>query len=325
MTGFLTASPDAYRRDELDTRPSLNSSVLKVLLGQSPAHARERHPRLTTTPEYDWPETNAMKIGSVAHAILLGVGARYVSFDPAQFLTKKGEPGKTLGSAEAKAAIEAARARGEIDIDKDTHRDAENVADRMLRAITEEYPLWQYGVSESVVLWQYRLNDGTFALCRAQLDRRIDACSCVGPTEYRIDADEVLHELVREGGEKHLHIFDCKFTGKSATDDWLDRTIAMDGWDIQDAFYSLGAASVQPLPVVFTFIVGETYPPYDTRFVTLPESWRSTAKQRVDIGVNRWAQCIDSGIWPGRPRRYEPKPPEWLAARWMFELVGAEE
>lgn len=323
MTDTRNVTREAYLRDELDTRPSLNSSVLRVLLNESPRHARDRHPRLTATPKYEWPETNAMKIGTVAHAMLLGAGARYESFNPADFLTKDGKPGTTLGTAEAKAAIAEAQARGCIVIDMNVRRDALSVTERMQAAILQDYPCWPSGESERVILWQYGLNDGTFILCRAMLDRIIERCVCV------------------EDSTEHVHIFDPKFTGKSWSDGAIDRTAASDGWDIQAAFYTIGAEkmygtgpelvefplsekygdeeqsgteSVLVSPVRFTFICGETYPPYDTRFVTLSDTWNSLARQRVDDGCNIFGRCVDTGVWPGRTLRHVAEVPAWMLA-----------
>ncbi len=65
-------------------------------------------------------------------------------------------------------------------------------------------------------------------------------------------------------------------------------------------------------PVLFTFPVGELYPPYETRFVTLPDYWLNDARQDVDRGANLWGKCLDSDNWPRRPLRYEAKRPAYL-------------
>lgn len=308
-------SQAGYHAGLFTPEPALSSSIIKTLLNQSPEHARDRHPRLTQSPEYDWPQTDAQKIGSVCHAMLLDAGERYKVFRPEDYRTANGDVAKTLGCKEAQIALEEWRSGGGIDINDKTYRNAKACTDRMMTEILADYPMWPEGRSEMTIVFQYRLNDGSHVWCKARPDRIIERCVCA------------------EASGRHLHLFDPKTTGRQATDGWIDKTAEIDGWGIQDAFYSIGAEHIAALNVSgeystsprFTFIVGESYPPYATRFVTLPEHWRSDCRLDVDRAANIWGACLKSGEWPSsRLRHYEAMRPEWAGSK-LATLIDAPE
>jgi hypothetical protein len=295
-------------------QPSLSASGIKLLIGQSPDHFRARHPRLSPFPWYRWPQSDAMKLGTIAHRIILGAGSEYLVLDPADFLTKDGKPGKTLGTAGAKAAREDAEARGLLVIDPESYRDALNATKNMEALIARDYPRWDSGVSERTMLWQYRLNSGDSVWCRTLPDRFVASCTCV------------------EKSGIHPHVFDPKFTSIPINDYAIDNTIASSGWDIQDAFYTMGVEKIVgdhvKGHVLFTFLVAELFPPFEVRAVTVPENWRQSARGEIDIAANKFGECLASGKWPGRGDRYVPiGPPDWLAARrgMLDEIVAGEE
>lgn len=300
---------ELYHADVLCERPSLSNSIIKILLGQSPAHARDKHPRLTTCPNYEWPQTDAMKVGAVAHAMLLGAGDTYVVFNPADYRTKDGKPCVTLGCADAQQAIATARAAGHIDINQTRYDEATAIVERMRAAILADYPRWDSGKSEVTLLFDYRLNDGATISCRARLDRLVPECVCV------------------ESAEPHSHVFDPKFSGKQFSDEYIDKIISLDGWDTQNAFYTVGMEKVSPTGAtpLFTFITGETYPPYQTRFVTIPDYWREEARQDVDKAANLWGACLSGGVWPMRSSRYQATRPDWISARRYTDDIATEE
>lgn len=60
---------DTYQADSLQSQPSLNSSIAKILITQSPLHAWCAHPRLN--PNYVAEESEDFDRGSAAHALLL--------------------------------------------------------------------------------------------------------------------------------------------------------------------------------------------------------------------------------------------------------------
>lgn len=305
---------DTYHADQLTEQPALSQSLLKILLNQSPEHARDRHPRLTTYPEYEWAQTDAMKVGAVAHSMLLGAGDRYKVFVASDFTTKNGEPAKTLGCAEAQEAIAAWRATGGLDINEKTMRNATAITDKMMAAILADYPMWSNGRSEVTLLFPYRLNNGAEIQCKARLDRLVERCVCV------------------DSAEPHIHAFDPKFSRRNATAAYIDKTAELDGWFMQEAMYVIGleklqlALEVGPYdPILFTFIVGELTPPYATQFVTLADDWRADGRADIDRGANIWGECLRTGVWPSRPRHHVALRPTWAMDNKLEALMDSLE
>jgi hypothetical protein len=312
--GIHDVPVESYHADDLAPQPSLSNSGIKLIINQSPDHFRARHPRLSPFPWYKWPQTDAMKLGTIAHRIILGAGTDYLVLDPADFPTKDGKPGKTLGTAGAKEAKAKAEAQGMLVIDPESYRDALNATTNMAALIARDYPRWDSGVSERTVLWQYRLNDGSFVWCRNLLDRFVPSCTCA------------------EKSGIHPHIFDPKFTSVPMGDYAIDNTIASSGWDIQDAFYTMGVEKAIGEHVVghvlFTFLVAELFPPFEVTAVTVPENWRQSARGEIDIAAHKFGEGLATGVWERRRERYVPiGPPDWLAARrgMLDEIMAAGE
>jgi hypothetical protein len=77
MNGLHPAiSADAYHADPAPA-PSLSSSIAKTILHQTPRHAWFEHPRLN--PNFEPKDDSKFDLGSVAHELLLGKGAGFVS------------------------------------------------------------------------------------------------------------------------------------------------------------------------------------------------------------------------------------------------------
>ena len=101
--GIYQIPHDEYHRDPCPT-PSLSSSLAKVLLKQSPAHAALMHPKLS--PQYVNDESSRFDIGTMAHALLLeNDNSRLVTIEADDWRTKA-----------AKEARDEARANGKLPI-----------------------------------------------------------------------------------------------------------------------------------------------------------------------------------------------------------------
>ena len=103
VNGIYTISHDEYHRDPCET-PSLSSSVAKVLLRQSPAHAAMSHPKLNNN--YVNVESSRFDLGTIAHALLL-------EDDSSRLITIEADDWRTKAAKEAR---DAARAEGKIPI-----------------------------------------------------------------------------------------------------------------------------------------------------------------------------------------------------------------
>jgi PDDEXK-like domain of unknown function (DUF3799) len=101
--GIYQVSHADYHADCCPT-PSLSSSVAKVLLRQSPAHAAMMHPKLN--PSYVNGESSRFDLGTMAHALLL-------EDDSSRLVTIEADDWRTKAAKEAR---DAARAEGRIPI-----------------------------------------------------------------------------------------------------------------------------------------------------------------------------------------------------------------
>ena len=101
--GFYSdMAADVYHADPAP-EPSLSSSIAKTLISRSPAHAYAEHPKLGGTYEPD--TSRKMDVGSCAHSLLLGRGAKIHVIDAKSYQTNA-----------AKAERDDARERGEIPV-----------------------------------------------------------------------------------------------------------------------------------------------------------------------------------------------------------------
>jgi hypothetical protein len=98
--GIYTISAAEYHADPCP-KPSLSSSIAKLLCDSSPAHARVAHPRLN--PDCVDEEAEHFDIGTAAHAILLEGEAAVAVIDAKDWRTNA-----------AKEARDAARAAGKL-------------------------------------------------------------------------------------------------------------------------------------------------------------------------------------------------------------------
>ena len=137
-----------YHADPCPT-PSLSNSLLKILLGKSPAHAKLAHPRLTPTHKED--TSRAFDLGTAAHAMLLEGIDRTLVVEFDDWRTK-----------DAKAQRDDARAMGLTPLLRHQF-DATQEMVKVAQSFMEAMGIW--GKSEQTVLWQ----EGEI-WCRARLD-----------------------------------------------------------------------------------------------------------------------------------------------------------
>lgn len=82
----------------------------------------------------------------------------------------------------------------------------------------------------------------------------------------------------------------------------------------QAAWYQWGASLVTGEPHSIAHIVYEDSAPYDVAVFEMPEDWLDLGRKMNRDLLNRYARCLESGIWPGRYTGVQtlPKPPKYL-------------
>lgn len=257
--------------------PSLSSSLARILVTQSPAHARARHPRLTRTPIEIG--STAMDIGTVVHAMLLqGENVTHVV---------NADDWRT---AAAKTERDEARAAGKIPVlikDYDRCRDITSSVRHQIDLIDADPPLLTNGKPEQTILWH---EDGVHFRCRLDWFNRdglaIDDLKTHGrsaePTTW------AKNQLYAEGG-----------------------------YLIQAALYRRGVRALLGRDPQFRYIVVESNPPYGVSVVTLDDAGWDLAESQLDYAIRLWKQCVETNQWPGYPATViAAEPPYWAESKW---------
>lgn len=141
-----------YHADPCET-PSLSASTARILIAQSPAHARAAHPRLN--PDYRRVDDGKLDVGTAAHALFLEGRDAVIGFEYPDWRTKA-----------AQAARDAARADGKIPLLGHQWDDVQEMCGAIrgqLDAVDDT--LFRYGDPERTLIWR---EDDIW--CRARLD-----------------------------------------------------------------------------------------------------------------------------------------------------------
>ncbi len=134
----------AYHADALGATPSLNASVAKSLVLETPAHARQKHPRLMDG-EYQQRHSDAMDEGTALHQMLLGDDrCDILDFD-------------AFRSNEAKEARDASRAAGRVPLLRHKWDEISLLGDALKQQVAAfpiDPPLFVDGRPEQTIAWE---------------------------------------------------------------------------------------------------------------------------------------------------------------------------
>lgn len=250
-----------YYADRIDDRPSLNASIAKVLLNESPRHAWFAHCRLN--PNYERRDDAKFDVGTVVHRILLQpeLESRVAVVEADSWRSKA-----------AQAVRDQARIEGDTpllvaDYDR-VMQMLSAVRDQIKRLDVDPLPFYA-GKAVQTVVWS---DERTGVLCRARLDW--------------------LHNDYRT-------VDDLKTSKWANPLGWARRTLWSIGADVQTAFYRRGVKAVTSVEPDLRFIVAETQPPFAVSVVALAESALTLADAKVDAALDIWKRCIETDCWPG--------------------------
>lgn len=140
---LLDITPDAYHSDAGDRPPSLNATVAKSLILETPAHAKQKHPRLADN--YVSKHTDAMDEGTALHQMLLG-DDRVDILDVPNFTTK-----------EARELRDASRAVGRVPMTRKKWDDTSLIGDSLKKQVAAfpiDPPLFVDGMAEQTIAWE---------------------------------------------------------------------------------------------------------------------------------------------------------------------------
>lgn len=276
---FFDMSCDAYFADPCPA-PSLNNSLIDVLLNQSPLHVAVKHPRLKGGIEAARKETEQMCLGSVVHRLALGQGKSYAVIDAENYKTKA-----------AREARDEAVAAGKVPILGKTYEDAQEMAPRV-RSHLDEMLLGEPFVAEVVIAWKIATKHGEI-WARAMIDAWCPSLKMAVDLKTSTDASlgAVEKKMAREGNDTQA------------------------AWYATGLAHLIG----KPGEVRFTYLFIEKAEPFASQPFILDEAWRSSAWDLCEEAAEIFAQCLKANAWPGYPRDPQLlSPPDWLIRERMF-------
>lgn len=106
---------------------------------------------------------------------------------------------------------------------------------------------------------------------------------------------------------------DLKTTAKLASADGFARTVGAYGYDVQQEFYQRALLNTGWDRTPFLFVVVETEPPHLVAVHQLDVEWRDMGATKVQRALELYAECSQTGIWPGYPTETQLlSPPQYL-------------
>ena len=281
---FYDMDSAAYFADPCLT-PSLTQSVAKILIEQSPLHARQAHPRLAHPVDGD--EDNAEKydkakaIGNAAHAIMLKRGKKIAIIDAPNFTSK---PAK---EAKQQAIIDGA---------EPVLRKHYATASRMV--------LSAQGQLSQIAGCERAFRDGSGEVVAANVEDGL---------WLRTMIDWITPDL-RE-------VWDLKSTGMSASPYATGKLMSSAGWHVQAAMIERILNAVDPDGAgrrKYRFVCQENDEPFALTVNEIGESALTIGRKQIDYAIEAWRRCIDSGEWPAYPLRIiRPELPAWAENSWI--------
>lgn len=288
----LEMAPVDYFADPAP-KPSLTQSIAKILLEQSPAHARLEHPRLRPpiasddepAEKYD----SAKVVGDAAHAMMIGRGKdiceakfdNWMKGDAKKFRDDPEHEGKVVILSKhlrrASAMVNAARASLDLMDWPDAFEERGN--------------------GEVVIAWE---ESGIW------FRSLIDWKTSTAPVCY-----------------------DLKTSGMSVAPHSIGMMIEKAGWHIQAAMHERGLDVLEPHDAGrrrFRFVAQENYPPYAVTPVELDEHWMTLGRKKLQFAIDIWRRCMETDHWPAYPLvPMVPDYPGFRETQWLEREIRNEQ
>ena len=281
---FYDMDSEVYFADPCPT-PSLTQSVAKILIEQSPLHARQAHPRLAepvdgdedTAEKYD----KAKAIGNAAHAIMLKRGKKIAIIDVPNFTSKA-----------AKEAKQQALIDGAEPVLQKHHA----IAERMVLAAN--------GQLSQIAGCERAFRDGSGEVVAANVEDGL---------WLRTMIDWITPDL-RE-------VWDLKSTGMSASPYATGKLMSSAGWHVQAAMIERILNVVDPDGAgrrKYRFVCQENDEPFALTVNEIGEAALTIGRKQIDYAINVWRICMNTGEWPAYPLRIiRPELPAWAENSWI--------
>lgn len=249
--------------------PSLSSSVVKILIDQTPRHAWQAHPRLN--PNYESEDKVIYDRGKAAHSLLLR--------DPRDFVVIEYDDYRKDA---AKTERDDARKADKTPLLSKQWKEVNFMVECAKAQIAEsdDNNAFVEGSSEVTLMWREEvILDGEvfYVWCRI----RIDHCA-----------------------ENEIDFYDYKTTAATANPDELKNYGKQMGWHVTSAFYKRGIRKVLAInDPKYKYIVQENYAPFCLSSVSMDPESEERATKLINKAIYQWAWCLKNKRWPGYPAK----------------------
>ena len=282
MIGVHYEAPAArYHADEFGSTPTLSSSIAKILLAKTPAHAWTVHPRLNVRGPNDEPDDEPkFDLGSAAHEMILGRGG---GIEVAPYDSWRSKDAKTF-RAECRAA-------GKTPMLRSHHDRAQEVAQAAWK-----HPLATYagGDSEVVLVWW----DIGGPLCRAMVD----------------------HLVVHDGMAiiTDCKITDVALTDESLSRQVDNLRYDLSAGFYIRGLIALRPELAGRIRYRWHFI--ESTAPFGSRIVEATRDMLSISDRKAALAIATWKRCLAADKWPSWSTEITPLPLPWRYIEKAMEI-----
>lgn len=273
--------------------PSFSQSLAKILIDQSPLHARQAHPRLAEPIEGDDEEVEkydkVKAIGNAAHAIMIRRGKKLAIIDAPNFKAKAAQIDK-------QAAILAGA--------EPVLRKHYNTANAMAQSAAEQL--------RRIHGCEKAFTDGDGEVVIANVEDGIWLRSMV---------DWITPDL-RE-------VWDLKTSGMSASPYATGKLMASAGWHLQAAMHERILDALDPAGAGrrhFFYVCQENEAPFALTVNEIGEYALTIGRKQIDYAIKMWAHCLTKNVWPAYPLRIiRPELPAWAENSWLARELAEDD
>lgn len=268
--GLYVIDEDDYHGDPFKARPSLSSTMAKLIEDRSPMHAFMASRRCNPPEDDAGSAATKFDLGSAAHSLILHKGKK---------IKRINAPDKR--SADTKEEIEEARRRGFIPLLAHEYDKAKTIAMAFNEQITAFGLSYVFGRAYPELAAVFDLEG---APCRGLLDKI----------------------YIPKKGEKYqdIYVFDLKTTGVNGRPDHFIKHAINMGYDIQRALYMEGLKTLFPdKNIHWMWIVVETQEPYPISIICAPDAMEEIGRAKALSAASIWGHCLDSNSFPSYPQR----------------------
>lgn len=275
---------EEYHADPCPT-PSLSSSLIKILVDETPLHAWTAHPRYN--PAFERVEKDKFDLGTAAHQLVLHDVQRFAILEFADYKTKAAQVAKI-----------AAREAGLVPLLAGNWDRVQNMAASLREQLDNSADfqrVFKDGKPEQTLIWC----ENSFQGAPAE------------PLWFRVRLDWLHDDLA-------LPYVDYKSTESANPDAW-QRIVFNVRHDIQAAVYRRGirALGLNRQPQMH-FCVQEASEPHCVSMLGMSAEVMELADRDVERAVRKWRWCRKEGYFPGYPAKLTKiEPPGWLETQRM--------